>query len=104
MIHARIDEIFNLSLKNINFEIIIVDDNSEDGTEKMITENFSKMQNLMFVKRENKIKSLSKSVLEGMLKAKNDYIIVMDSDFNHDPNDLLKIIEIQIIIFNRNIF
>ena len=82
-------------LKNINFEIIIIDDNSEDGTEKMITESFSKMQNLMFVKRENKIKSLGKSVLEGMLKTKNNYIIVMDSDFNHDPNDLLKIIEIQ---------
>ena len=89
-----ISEIQNI-LKNINFEIIIIDDNSEDGTEKMITENFSKMQNLMFVKRENKIRSLGKSVLVGLLKAKNDYIIVMDSDFNHDPNDLLKIIEIQ---------
>jgi dolichol-phosphate mannosyltransferase len=89
-----ISEIQNI-LKNINFEIIIIDDNSEDGTEKMITENFSKMQNLMFIKRENKIRSLGKSVLEGLLKAKNDYIIVMDSDFNHDPNDLLEIIKIQ---------
>ena len=89
-----ISEIQNI-LKNINFEIVIIDDNSEDGTEKMITENFSKMQNLIFVKRENKIKSLGKSVLEGILKAKNDYIIVMDSDFNHNPNDLLEIIKIQ---------
>ena len=64
-----ISEIHNI-LKNINFEIIIIDDNSEDGTEKMIAENFSKMQNLMFIKRENKIRSLGKSVLEGLLKAK----------------------------------
>ena len=87
-------EIKNI-LKNINFEIIIIDDNSEDGTEQMITENFSKMQNLKFIKRENKKKSLGKSVLEGILEAKNNHVIVMDSDFNHDPNDLLKIIETQ---------
>ena len=40
-------EIKNI-LKNINFEIIIIDDNSEDGTEQMIIEKFSKMQNLKF--------------------------------------------------------
>ena len=48
-------EIKNI-LKNINFEIIIIDDNSEDGTEQMIIEKFSKMQNLKFIKRENKKK------------------------------------------------
>ena len=87
-------EIKNI-LKNFDFEIIIIDDDSEDGTEQMIIENFSKMQNLKFIKRENKKRSLSKSVLEGILEAKNNYVIVMDSDFNHDPNDLLKIVEIQ---------
>ena len=87
-------EIKNI-LKNFDFEIIIIDDNSEDGTEQMIIENFSKMQNLKFIKRENKKRSLGKSVLEGILEAKNNYVIVMDSDFNHDPNDLLKIVEIQ---------
>jgi len=87
-------EIKNI-LKNFDFEIIIIDDNSKDGTEQMIIENFSKMQNLKFIKRENKKRSLGKSVLEGILEAKNNYVIVMDSDFNHDPNDLLKIIEIQ---------
>ena len=34
-------EIKNI-LKNFDFEIIIIDDNSEDGTEQMIIENFSK--------------------------------------------------------------
>ncbi len=43
-----ISEIQNI-LKNINFEIIIIDDNSEDGTEQMIAENFSKMHNLKFI-------------------------------------------------------
>ena len=38
-----IAEIKNI-LKNFDFEIIIIDDNSEDGTEQMIIENFSKMQ------------------------------------------------------------
>ena len=83
------------TLINNSFEIIIIDDNSEDGTEELILNNFADTKNLTFIKREDKKRSLGKSVLEGIFEAKYDYVIVMDSDFNHDPKDLLRIIDIQ---------
>lgn len=72
----------------IKNEIIIVDDNSPDGT-GIIANKLSKNKkyNLKVVHRPMKM-SLSSAVMDGVNISKGEYFCVMDSDFQHDPNDL----------------
>ncbi len=78
-----------LSKINIINEIIFVDDNSTDGT-------FLEIKNLRNKKvkgflRKSKLKDLSKSVMYGVKKAKNNYILVMDCDLQHDTKYIKKL-------------
>jgi dolichol-phosphate mannosyltransferase len=81
--------IIKKKFKNLKYEIIIVDDNSVDGTR--IFFNKKKIKIKYFLRKEDP--SLGKSILLGILKSNYDNIVVMDCDFNHNPNDLDKIIK-----------
>ena len=71
------------------YEIIVVDDNSTDGTIEKIT-NFIKTSNIeikLYVRNEKK--NLAASINFGIDKSKYENIIWMDADFQHPP-DFLK--------------
>lgn len=71
-------------------EVIFVDDNSEDGTFEEI-KKISILNNKFFgILRKNKEKNLAASVLDGVRKAKNKLILVMDSDLQHNINYIFK--------------
>ena len=74
-------------LKNIKFELIIVDDSSNDGTSKILKK--IKKKNFKHIIRK-KERDLSKSCIEGFKKASSKYIIVMDGDLQHKPRDIKK--------------
>jgi len=101
-----IPEIFN-RLKTINFELIIVDDNSEDNTSILIRK--LKRKNLRYFVRK-KDKDLSRACIYGFNKSKFKNILVMDGDFQHKPKDILKLIfyfeknKPDVIIGTRNLF
>lgn len=101
-----IPEIFN-RLETINFELIIVDDNSEDNTSILIKK--LKRKNLRYFVRK-KDKDLSRACIYGFNKSKFKNIIVMDGDFQHKPKDILKLIfyfeknKADMIIGTRNLF
>ena len=80
-------KIFNLFNK-FKFEIIFVDDNSLDGSKKILIKLKRKYKNFNFILRKNKKKDLSKSCIDGFEKAKYQNIIVMDGDLQHDPKYL----------------
>jgi dolichol-phosphate mannosyltransferase len=83
--------------KNIFAEAIIVDDNSPDGTGKIVDDylkNMKKMANYTIEIIHRKAKSgLASAILNGVEKAKSNTIIVMDSDFSHPPQIIPKMIE-----------
>ena len=81
-----IPKIYN-ELKNIKFELIIVDDNSNDET-STILKRFKK-KNFKHIIRK-KERDLSKSCIEGFNKASSKNIIVMDGDLQHKPSDIKK--------------
>jgi len=80
-------------LKNIKipFEIIIVDDNSPDGTAEF-AEMLSKTYPIKVVKRPGKL-GLSSAVLDGFKVSEGNIIAVMDADLQHPPEVLPNMLE-----------
>ena len=71
-------------------EIIIIDDNSEDETFKKIKQKFLKKNVRIFLRKKNP--GLALSIKKGINEAKGRFICIMDSDFNHQPSDLKKLL------------
>jgi perosamine synthetase len=67
------------------YEIIVMDDCSQDATVSQIKEKFKNDKNVKVVIREGCQRGLALSILDGIKISKGEYILVMDSDFNHDP-------------------
>jgi len=80
---------------NLSGEIIVVDDNSPDGTGKILDELKIRYKNIKPLHRKCK-KGLASAVIEGFNISKGDILGVMDADFSHPPekiSDLIKAIE-----------
>ncbi len=79
--------------KKIDYEIIVVDDNSSDGTIETIKNMLRGNVNLKLIVRENKNKNLAESINEGIKKSVFDNLVWMDADFQHPPKYIEKFIE-----------
>ena len=94
-------------LKNTKFELIIVDDNSNDDTSEILKK--IKMKNFQHIVRK-KERDLSKSCIDGFKKARFNKIIVMDGDLQHKPSDIKKILRVfykynpDIVVGTRDLF
>ena len=77
-----------------NFHILIVDDNSPDGTAgivKLLQDHFR--ERLFLIERIGK-SGLGTAYIEGfkwVLARNYKYIFQMDADFSHNPNDLIRL-------------
>ena len=74
-----------------NVQIVIVDDNSPDGTGK-IADVLAEKNNIRVVHR-NKKKGLGPAIAAGFMAAEGNIIGVMDADRSHPPEFLPKLIE-----------
>ncbi len=82
-------------LSNFEYEVIMVDDNSPDGTYKKIAEEFEKDGYVRAILRKNE-RGLGTAILHGINNSRYPIIVGMDADFNHPPElipQLLKEIE-----------
>ena len=84
--------------KNYNYEVIFVDDNSLDGSQKILHSLSKKFKNINFHIRKEKKKDLSASIILGIKKSKYNSIVVMDGDLQHDPMYLPNIFD----VYNKN--
>ncbi len=75
------------SLQGIRHEIIIVDDNSPDGTGKLADEFAKKFDNIQALHRAKK-KGLASAVVHGLKYAKSPAICVIDADLQHPPEKI----------------
>ena len=76
------------------FHVLVVDDNSPDGTSKIVADLMSGFPNQLFLEIRNEKTGLGAAYIHGFkwaLKNDYEYIIEMDADFSHDPNDLIKL-------------
>ena len=79
----EIESVFTLN--KIKGEIIIVDDNSPDGTGKIAERLAKSYNNIKVVHRKQKL-GLYTAIRDGCEIASYDSIITMDSDFSHPSN------------------
>ncbi|OHD53665.1 MAG: dolichyl-phosphate beta-D-mannosyltransferase [Spirochaetes bacterium GWF1_51_8] len=76
-------------------DVLIVDDGSPDGTGAKVKEMMTKNKRLHILEREKK-SGLGRAYIAGFrwsLENGYDYVIEMDADFSHDPNELHLLIE-----------
>ncbi|ABL88776.1 Dolichyl-phosphate beta-D-mannosyltransferase [Pyrobaculum islandicum DSM 4184] len=75
-----------------NYEVVIVDDNSLDGTVE-VAKSLAKKYPVKVVTRKNRL-GLSSAVAEGAKWASGDVVVVMDADLQHPPELVPKLAEI----------
>ena len=77
-----------------DFHILIVDDNSPDGTAEKVKElQLEHSDNLFLLERQGK-QGLGTAYIAGFkwaLKHPYEYVFEMDADFSHNPNDLIRL-------------
>ncbi|MFV0365599.1 MAG: polyprenol monophosphomannose synthase [Mangrovibacterium sp.] len=77
------------------FEVLIIDDNSPDGTANVVKELMPQYPKRLHILERAGKEGLGKAYLAGFNWALNhgaDFIIEMDCDFSHNPNDLEKLL------------
>ena len=90
LIDAVLDVLHN---KKYPAEIIVVDDDSPDGTWRLVKELADRNDSCVKLLRRLKKRGLSSAVLDGFKMAKGTILGVMDADFSHPPSKLPKLID-----------
>lgn len=78
-----------------NINILIVDDNSPDGTGKFVEEKSKEDERIHVLHRAGKL-GLGTAYVAGfkyVLERDYDYVVQMDADFSHDPKDVGRLLE-----------
>ncbi len=83
------------ALQPVTHEVLVVDDNSPDGTGDIVANYGKTHPNIRLIKRMEG-RGLSAAVIEGFEKAQGHYLAVIDADLSHNPallSELLKAVQ-----------
>tara|TARA_B100001996_G_scaffold21441_1_gene17146 strand:+ start:238 stop:1332 length:1095 start_codon:yes stop_codon:yes gene_type:complete len=86
-----LNQIFYL-LKEYNLEILIVDDNSTDGTIDLVKKLANQDSRIRLIRRLGR-SGLASAIKEGLLDATGNIAVVMDSDGQHQPSDVINALQ-----------
>ncbi|HRX85479.1 MAG TPA: polyprenol monophosphomannose synthase [Phycisphaerae bacterium] len=76
---------------DLQHEIIIVDDNSRDGTEALCAELVADGMPLRLIVRRDE-RGLSSAVLRGFTEARGDILVCLDADLSHPPEAIPQLV------------
>jgi dolichol-phosphate mannosyltransferase len=92
----NISELINrISKLPIDIDLLIIDDNSPDGTADIIKTIMSENKSIHLLEREKKL-GLGTAYCEGFqwaLERGYDLIVQIDADLSHNPDDILRMVE-----------
>ena len=77
--------------KKINYEIIVVDDGSDDNTYEEMNKIKKINKNITFISHKKNY-GQSIGLRTGIIEANSEYIVTLDGDGQNDPRDILKLI------------
>lgn len=92
-IEAIIRKVFSLDKE---FDMLIIEDNSPDGTADIVKRLMQEFPDRLFIKERKGKLGLGTAYLDGFrwgLEHGYDYMIEMDADFSHNPDDLPRLYE-----------
>ncbi len=96
----------NSSLANYVYEIIVIDDNSSDGSYKL-AKKFSKQYPIRVYKKKE-YKGKAHSLIEGFNRAKYDIVSMIDGDLQYPPEAIPAMLELllsdnaDVVVANRS--
>ena len=86
------------------YEVIVVDDNSPDGTWKIVKELQKKYKSLHLLRRMNE-KGLPSAIWAGITHSKGNVVVWLDCDLSHPPKTIPKLLgqipEYDVVIASR---
>ena len=91
-LYKLVEEINKVLLNKFNYEIIFVDDSSNDDSLNTLVE-ISKKISLVIVKHTKNL-GQSFSILSGIKKSNYDIIVTLDADGQNNPQDIPKLLKI----------
>lgn len=78
-------------LENVKYEVVIVDDNSTDGTIEVVNSLLYRYPVELIVRMGTK--GLASAVVRGLRHTKGDIIVVMDADLQHPPDRIMSLVD-----------
>src|SRR5689334_20110486 len=82
-----IKRIAGMNFASGTFEVILVDDSSQDGIEEVVGRLQAQYDWLHLISRKG-LKSLSKAAMEGFQSARYEIVFLMDADLSHPPEKI----------------
>ena len=89
---APLVEKLEAALAGITFEVIVVDDNSPDGTAELAKVIAAEKPHVRCIHRVGR-RGLSSACIEGMASSSAEFVAVMDADHQHDETILPQMLE-----------
>ena len=89
---ADLIESINKNLSGCTFEVIVIDDNSPDGTAEVVrrlTKDYAKTK---LIVRSSKM-GLGSAYRDGFSASSYEYIVEMDADMSHNPQEITKLLQ-----------
>ena len=102
-IKSLLDDIHNELSGKIEYEIIIVDDGSSDGTDSTLARLFLEHGKQLRIVKHARNYGQSTALLSGIRSARADWIVTMDGDGQNNPRDIMKMIETRDASVNKDI-
>jgi glycosyltransferase involved in cell wall biosynthesis len=79
--------------KNLNFEIIVINDNSPDDTHVKLKEYYKNNNDFLTYLKLAKNFGEYNAVMAGLRNCKGDLAIIIDDDFQHSPDEVFRLAE-----------
>jgi glycosyltransferase involved in cell wall biosynthesis len=80
------------ALKNISFEIIMINDGSTDGSERICTGLSEEFSNVRFISLRRNYGEFN-AVMCGLNWAQGEFSVMIDDDFQNPPEEITKLVE-----------
>lgn len=91
-VHALIREVAQALRPAVDFEIIVVDDASRDGTDEVLLYTRKEISELRIL-RHSRNAGQSAAVRSGVRAARSSVVVTLDGDGQNDPADIIKMLE-----------
>ena len=75
-----------------DFELLVIDDDSSDGTSQAVKEFMGSDDRVKLNVRKN-VRGLASAVRTGIEMSQGEIVVLMDTDFNHNPKDVRRLVE-----------